>query len=179
MSDEALGRVMSARIARPGEEHELQQELRDLICLAVVADHVRWVLTDDDELGDWLRDAAGRWRQWADRVATQLAASGVAPDGRVRSLVRDIPLNWVPDGWLSGDAGRRLIAQRLALVSEWARYRHSQARDSDRELFDLVATGLETQLHDRRNRGTAAQNADAEATMRGPPTRQGSRRSRR
>ena len=104
MSDEALGRVMSARIARPGEEDGLQQELRDLICLAVVADHVRWVLTDDDELGDWLRDAAGRWRQWADRVATQLAASGVAPDGRVRSLVRDIP--WYRSGPATGTRRR-------------------------------------------------------------------------
>jgi hypothetical protein len=155
---------MSARIDRPGEEGELQQELRDLICLAVVADHVRWVLTDDDEFGEWLADAAAQWREWADRVATQLAASRVAPDGRVRSLVRDIPWNWVPDGWLTGEKGRRLIAQRLALVAEWASYRHSEAEGTDRELFDLVATGLQAQLRDLRKRGTATQTANAEAT---------------
>jgi hypothetical protein len=145
---------MSARIDRPGEEGELQQELRDLICLAVVADHVRWVLTDDDEFGEWLAAAAAQWRQWADQVATQLAASRVAPDGRVRSLVRDIPWNWVPDGWLSGKKGRRLITQRLALVTEWARYRQSEAEGGDRELLDLVATGLDAQLRDLRKRGT-------------------------
>jgi len=67
-------------------------------------------------------------------------------------LIKDIPLNWVPDGWLSGDDGRRLIAQRLALVAEWARFRESQASDADHELFELVATGLETQLGVRRKR---------------------------
>jgi len=103
-------------------ENELQHQLRDLICLAVVGDHVRWV-SADDELGDWLVEATGTWRTWADRVATQLRASGVAPDGRVRSLVKDIALNWVPGGWLSAEEAQRLIVQRLAVVAEWARYR--------------------------------------------------------
>jgi hypothetical protein len=133
---------------RRKDESELQRQLRDLICLAVVGDHVRWVLRDDDELGDWLEEAIGRWRLWADRVATQLAAAGIAPDGRVRSLVQDLPLNWVPDGWLSGDDARGLIAERLALVAEWARYRHSEAKDADWELLDLVAAGLEAQRDD-------------------------------
>ena len=137
---------MSIPFDRQASASELQEQLRDLICLAVVGDHVRWVLTDKGELGDWLRKAADQWRGWADRVAVQLAASGIAPDGRVRSLIKDIPLNWVPDGWLSGDDGRRLIAQRLALVAEWARYRESRANGTDHEVFDLVATGLEAQL---------------------------------
>jgi hypothetical protein len=135
---------------RQEDESELQRQLRDLICLAVVGDHVRWVLREDDELGDWLAEAIGRWRLWADRVATQLAAAGIAPDGRVRSLSKDLPLNWVPDGWLSGDDARRLIAERLALVGEWARYRHSQSESADAELFDLVASGLEAQLRARQ-----------------------------
>jgi hypothetical protein len=108
------------------------------------------VLTDDDELGDWLAEATGQWRGWAEQVARQLVASEVAPDGRVRSLAKDLPLNWVPEGWLSGDDARRLIAQRLALVAEWARYRHSQAKGADAELLDLVASGLEAQLRARR-----------------------------
>jgi hypothetical protein len=135
---------------RREDENELQRQLRDLICLAVVGDHVRWVLRNDAELGNWLAEAIGKWRLWADRVATQLAAAGIAPDGRVRSLVKDLPLNWVPDGWLSGDDARGLIAERLALVAEWARYRHSEAKDADRELLDLVAAGLEAQRDDIR-----------------------------
>jgi hypothetical protein len=131
---------------RQEDESELQRQLRDLICLAVVGDHVRWVLREDDELGGWLAEAIGKWRLWADRVATQLVAAGIAPDGRVRSLVKDLALNWVPDGWLSRDDARGLIAERLALVGEWARYRHSQAGGTDAELFDLVASGLEAQL---------------------------------
>ena len=149
---------MSAHSDRWVDENALQHQLRDLLCLAVVGDHVRWVVTEDDELRAWLAEAAAEWRGWAEQVATQLVASDVAPDGRVRSLARDIPLNWVPESWLSGGHARRLIAERLALVAESARYRHSQAKGADAELLDLVASGLETQLRTRREN---AQNANA------------------
>jgi hypothetical protein len=37
---------------------ELQGELRDLLCLAVVGDNLRWVVRGDSgELGRWLSDA--------------------------------------------------------------------------------------------------------------------------
>ena len=50
-------------------DDELQRELRDLLTLAVVGDHVRWVLTgaDASELADWLGDAIVEWRAWADK----------------------------------------------------------------------------------------------------------------
>jgi hypothetical protein len=145
---------MSAHFDRRAEESELQRQLRDLICLAVFGDHVRWV-TDDNELDDWLAQAAGEWRSWADRVARQLIASGVAPDGRVRSLARDISLNWVPEGWLSADQARRLVAERLAVVAGWARFRHSQADGADVQLFGFVSTGLDAQLRALRDIATA------------------------
>jgi hypothetical protein len=119
------------------------------------------VLTDDDELGDWLGEAAGEWRRWAEQVAARLVASDVPPDGRVRSLVKDIPLNWVPEGWLSGTDARRLIAERLALVAEWARSRHSRAKGADAELLDLVAAGLEAQLWATRTSGKTASAASS------------------
>ena len=137
---------MSAEGGRWVDENALQHQLRDLVCLAVVADHVRWVLTDDDELGGWLAEVAPQWRAWAEQVAARLVASQVAPDGRVRSLAEDIQLNWVPDGWLSGEAARPLVAERLARVAGWARYRHSQAEGADAELLGSVAAGLEAQL---------------------------------
>jgi hypothetical protein len=142
--------------ARSGHETELQRELRDLICLAVAGDHVRWVLAEDDELGDWLAQAAGQWREWAEQVAAQLVASDVAPDGRVRSLAKDIPLNWVPEGWLSRSDARHLIVARLTLVADWARHRHSQAKGAQAELLDRVASGLEAQLRARRKAERAA-----------------------
>jgi DNA-binding ferritin-like protein len=125
---------------------ELQGELRDLLALAVVGDHVRWVLTGDEsaQLAAWLADAVPRWRALADRVAMHLVKLGVAPDGRVRSLVEDIRLNWVPEGWLHPDEARRLVSDRLSRLAGSARYRRSQAADPDTvRLFDAVCEGLE------------------------------------
>jgi starvation-inducible DNA-binding protein len=129
----------------PGRAAELQRELRDLLCLAVVGDHIRWVLTDDDgELAEWLAEAVPEWRALADQVAKRLVALGVAPDGRVRSLAEGIPLNWVPEGWLRRDEAERLLTDRLHVVASWARVRRSQAPDPDTaQLLDTVSTGLE------------------------------------
>ena len=112
---------------------ELQAELRDLLSLTVAGNHVRWVLIGDGapEFREWLTDAVAQWRDLADEVAKHLVTLGVAPDGRVRSLAKDIPLNWVPDGWLRADEGRLLMADRLRKLAEWARYRRSQAVDSE------------------------------------------------
>lgn len=133
------------RIAE-GRAAELQRELRDLLCLAVVGDHVRWVLVDDDgELAEWLADAVPEWRALADRVAERLVALGVPPDGRVRSLAEDISVHWVPDGWLNREQAERLLADRLHGVSSWARLRRSQATDGETaQLLEAVAAGLES-----------------------------------
>ncbi|MGH9918745.1 MAG: hypothetical protein ACRD6W_07755, partial [Nitrososphaerales archaeon] len=106
---------MSERSDQMSVTNELQRELQDLLCLGVVGDHVRWVLTGDgaQELSDWLVDATSQWRAWADQLAKHLVTLGVAPDGRIRSLAKDIPWNWVPGGWLSFDEARRLVADRL------------------------------------------------------------------
>jgi len=129
---------------------ELQGQLRDLLSLAVVGDHVRWVLAGDgsEELADWLAEATAEWRSWADEVATHLVTLGVAPDGRVRSLAKDIPIRWVPDGWLGRADARRLVADRLGTSAEWARYRRSQSTAPDTvRLFDAICVGLDAQAH--------------------------------
>ena len=127
---------------------ELQGQLRDLLTLAVVGDHVRWVLVGNEaeHLADWLSEATAEWRSWADRIAKHLVTLGVAPDGRVRSLAKDIPIQWVPDGWLGHDAAFPLVANRLCTIAEWTRYRRSQAtaRETVR-LLDAVCLGLEAQ----------------------------------
>lgn len=130
----------------PDRAAELQRELRDLLSLAVFGDHVRWVLVEEDgELADWLAEAVPEWRALADRVAQRLVELGVPPDGRVRSLAQDIPLNWVPDGWLSREQAERLLADRLHVVSAWARLRRSQETDGETaQLLEAVAAGLES-----------------------------------
>src|SRR4051794_13323072 len=141
------------RTGRRVAEDELQQQLRDLLCLAVVGDHVRSVVTEDEDgaLAEWLRAASGTWRNWADLLARQLRISGVAPDGRVRSLAEDIPLNWVPDGWLAADAARRLLIERLLTVSEWSRYRRSQTSGEHADVLDVICTGFAAQLQALRD----------------------------
>jgi hypothetical protein len=127
---------------------DLQRELRDLLCLAVVGDHVRWVVTGDEagEFAEWLAGAAAQWRAWADRIAKCLVAGGVAPDGRVRSLAQDIPFNWVPPGWLGVDEARRLVEGRVRGVAGTAGYRRSQATDAGIvELLDALCSSLEAQ----------------------------------
>ena len=134
-------------------DYDLQLELRDLVCLAVVGDHVRWVLRGDGatELGDWLSGATRDWRAWADQVARQLAASGVPPDARVRSLAKDISVHWVPPGWLEAREARQLIDDRLASVAGWAGHRRSQATGASAELLDEICSGLQAQLQARRD----------------------------
>jgi starvation-inducible DNA-binding protein len=140
---------MTEHVVQGLATEELQEELRDLLDLAVVGDHVRWVVVGDEVggLADWLAEAVPQWRALADRVSRHLVTLGVAPDGRVRSLAKDIPLHWVPEGWLSAHEARRLIACRLRTVAEWARYRRSQATDPDTvRLLDAVCSSLEAQV---------------------------------
>lgn len=127
----------------------LQEQLRDLACLAVVGDHVRWVLRGPGapELAGWLSGAATAWRQDADSVARAMADAGVPPDGRVRALARDIPWNWVPDGWLDADEGRRLLHDRLRRLVGWTRARVEQASPgAEAALIGGVLSRLEGQL---------------------------------
>jgi starvation-inducible DNA-binding protein len=134
---------------------ELQAELRDLLSLTVVGNHVRWVLIGDGaaEFRQWLNEAVAQWRHSADEVAKHLVTLGVAPDGRVRSLAKDIPLNWVPDGWLRTDEARLLIADRLRDLAEWACYRRSQAVDPETvRLFNTVCLTLEHSITNARLR---------------------------
>jgi len=135
--------------------NELQGEIRDLLCLAVVGDHVRWVVVGEEvaELGQWLSDSAVQWRVWADQVARRLVGLGVAPDGRVRSLAKDVPFNWVPDGWLQLDEARQLVGERLSKVTGWARARCSLGLDPETgRLLDAVCLGLEAQLAEFQTR---------------------------
>jgi starvation-inducible DNA-binding protein len=143
--------IAGVRTPRRRDEDELQQQLNDVLSLAVAGDHVRWVVTGDGsaELAAWLTVAVAEWRGCADRVAQELSASGVAPDGRIRSLARDIPVNWVPDGWLSAADARRLVLDRIGTVAKWTRYRCSCADGHRADLLDRICFLLEAQLSEQ------------------------------
>jgi hypothetical protein len=143
---------MRTRAEETAGDYDLQLELRDLLCLAVVGDHVRWVVRGEDaaELVEWLCGAVVEWRAWADQVAKLLAASGVAPDARVRSLAKDIAVHWVPSGWLEAGRAQQLLLDRLTSVAGWAGHRRAQATGAAAELLDVVCAGLEAQLQERR-----------------------------
>lgn len=146
---------MAERLDQAAIANELQGELRDLLCLAVVGDHVRWVVVGEEvaELVQWLANSVVQWRVWADQVATRLVGLGVAPDGRVRSLAKDVPFNWVPDGWLQLDEARQLVGERLSKVAGWAQARCSQVSDPETgQLLDAVCSGLEAQAADFQTR---------------------------
>jgi hypothetical protein len=61
----------------------------------------------------------------------------------VRSLAKDIPLNWVPAGLLEPDDARRLV-DHLHSVAGRAPYRLSQPTDSETtQLLGAICAGLE------------------------------------
>ena len=139
------GAVHSEATDKERRAQALQDQLRDLLCLAVVGDHLRWVLRGDrtEALASWLRTGTDRWRRGADVVATQMRELEAAPDARVRALARDIPFNWVPEGWMSGSDARRLMADRLKRVVAWTAARASAAAaGNDQNLFRQLADDL-------------------------------------
>ena len=95
----------------------------------------------------WLVDAGVQWREWAEQVAKRLITLGVAPDGRVRSLAKDLPINWVPDGWLQLDEAQQLIGERINKLAGWAFDRQSLTTDAESlQLLSGLSSGLETQV---------------------------------
>jgi starvation-inducible DNA-binding protein len=144
---------MTQQLDQQLDPDDLQGELRDLLSLAVAGDHVRWVVTGEGaaDLAEWLAGAASQWRVWADQLAKHLVTLGVAPDARVRSVAKDISTHWVPEGWLRPDDAARLVVERLDSLSEWARYRQSQALNPDTvRLLDTVSSGLEAHAQEGR-----------------------------
>lgn len=102
---------------------------------------------DTTAVAAWLAAATLDWRASANVVARRIADNGTAPDARVRALARDIPLNWVPDGWLSAAEAAHLMRDRLATVTAWAEARRSDSTvRKDQQLLGDLHTNLEAQL---------------------------------
>jgi starvation-inducible DNA-binding protein len=144
---------MTQQLDQQLDPDDLQGELRDLLSLAVAGDHVRWVVTGEGaaDFAEWLAGATSQWRVWADQLAKHLVTLGVAPDARVRSVAKDIPTHWVPEGWLRRNDAARLVVERLGSLAGWARYRQSQALKPETvRLLDTVSAGLEAHAQEGR-----------------------------
>ena len=117
---------------------ELQGELRDLLCLAVLGDHVRWVVRGDasGELVDWLANISVNW----------------VPDGWLR-----------PD-----EARRLLAFRLAsAAASACYRRSNATAPDTVR-LLNAVCSGLEAQARGRREVALGHSAGDRDAGRRRP-----------
>ena len=140
---------MSQRSHRTVDPQGLQEVFRDLLRLAVVGDHVRWVVVGEGsaELAEWLREVVPQWREWADEVATYMATLEIVPDGRVKTLARDITRQWVPAGWLTATDARGLLAPRVAELIKWTQEQPPRdATSVDPSPLAEVLTGLRAQL---------------------------------
>lgn len=127
---------------------DVQEELRNLLRLAVVGDHVRWVLKGEgsSELAAWLREAVSQWRAWAEVWAERMVQVDVAPDGRVKTLARDITRQWVPSGWLTVPDARDLLVVRLSELIERTKVCGPLTTvEDDQSRLAEVESGLEAQ----------------------------------
>ena len=150
---------MNDRSARVIDPQGLQEVLRDLLRLAVVGDHVRWVVVGEgrSEFANWLREAVPQWRDWAEQLAAHMTRLDIAPDGRVKTLARDITRQWVPAGWLTTAEARGLLAPRVDELIKWVEARRLMVTGGDdtSSLAELES-GLRAQLRELAHVGHPA-----------------------
>jgi hypothetical protein len=133
------------------DPHGLQEVFRDLIRLAVVGDHVRWVVIGEGsaELAKWLRETVPQWRDWAEELAGYMTKLEIAPDGRVKTLARDVTRQWVPAGWLTTADARNLMAPRVDELIKWVQVQRSMTTGGDdRNYLAEIESGLAAQLRE-------------------------------
>ena len=128
---------------------DLQEELRDLLCLAVVGDHVRWVLNGERRYG--IRAVR--------LVDAGLTMAGMGRPGRTAANNAGCPSRW--SGALTGKGcsnelgprrmaptqrGQRLMGDRVNKLAGWALDRRSRTADPETlQLLSVPSSGLETQ----------------------------------
>jgi len=123
--------------------YRLQSTLADLADLTLQIQHLRWNLDDDDlALRSKLDDFDALVRASADAVASGLRALGVAPDGRVGTIYRDLLFDPLPPGPFSGPGAVGALARRLTQFG--SRIRESidvltEADDESSRLLEAIS----------------------------------------
>jgi starvation-inducible DNA-binding protein len=120
----------------------LQNELVDLIDLALLGKHLHWNLTGPDfqALHEHLDGLVSEWQERADTTAERGRALGVFPDGQARTVGAQSRLAEVAPGEIRTSV---VITTLLAALDETitrARERMEQAAEYDAVTEDLMIT---------------------------------------
>ncbi len=80
-------------------------------------------------------------------LAQDMTRLDIAPDGRVKTLARDITRQWVPLGWLTTPEARSLLTPRVDELIKWTQEQRSPATaDDDTSSLAEIESGLRAQL---------------------------------
>lgn len=100
------------------EDHRLQMVLNDLVDLTIQIQHVRWNIDDTaDALRSQLDDFDALVRAGSDAVAARLRALGIAPDGRIDTLYRNLAYPPLSAGPYDTAAAIKSFSSRLARMA--------------------------------------------------------------
>jgi starvation-inducible DNA-binding protein len=128
--------------------HRLQMVLIDLVDLTLQIQHVRWNLDDTAEgLREQLDDFDALVRAGSDAVAARLRALGIAPDGRIDTLRRNLVYPPIGAGPYDTGAAIRSFTSRLARLAARIREATETAIETEpgsAEVLDSLSEELHT-----------------------------------
>ena len=140
-----------AEAARKEVGVDLQSTLVELLDLTLQGKQAHWNVTGPGfrPLHLQLDEMVGEYRVWTDEVAERMAAIGVAPDGRARTVAEDSPLPELPADPLADRLVFELFAERIGATAASVRQRLEHMGEVDlvtQGLLIEISEGLEKQL---------------------------------
>ena len=124
----------------------LQNQLIDLIDLALLGKHLHWNLTGPDfqALHEHLDELVAEWQERSDATAERGRALGVAPDGQARTVGAHSRLVELAPGEIRTDAVITTLLGALDETITRAREAMEQAAEYDAVTEDLIIQTLAT-----------------------------------
>jgi starvation-inducible DNA-binding protein len=118
----------------------LQNQLIDLIDLALLGKHLHWNLTGPDfqALHEHLDELVAEWQERSDATAERGRALGVAPDGQARTVAAHSRLAELAPGEIRTDAVITTLLEALDETITRAREEMEQAAEYDAVTEDLI-----------------------------------------
>jgi starvation-inducible DNA-binding protein len=122
----------------------LQQELVELIDLALVGKQLHWTVVGElfRPLHEQLDDLVGSWRDLADTVAERIVAIGGSPDGRASAIASTSTWAPIEPRPVESQEAIRVIAHRLAEAGERTRDRIDRLGQLDLASQDVLIQAL-------------------------------------
>jgi starvation-inducible DNA-binding protein len=123
-----------------GAGYRLQMTLIDLIDLTLQIQHLRWNLFDEPELRTQLTDLDALVRAGSEAVAQRLSDLGVAPDGTVGAVYRDLLFEPLPSGPFDAQSAANAFAPRLSQLDHRLEGSVAILADLDSVSVDIITT---------------------------------------